>query len=256
MRASARIKALAVFALAAILATLAVGCGSDDGNAEAEKKPGTSTLPQGADQVSLDPDDFTTEITNPYWPMKPGSRWVYRETDKDTTKRVVVTVTDRTRRIANGVVARVVRDVVTEDGEPVEVTDDWYAQDSEGNIWYLGEDTAEYEHGKVASKEGSFEAGVDGAQAGVIMPARPRPGLRYRQEYYAGHAEDRAKVLSLDERASVPHGSFTGLLMTEDTTPLDPGLVERKYYARDVGPLLAVTVKGGAGREELLRFER
>jgi hypothetical protein len=106
------------------------------------------------------------------------------------------------------------------------------------------------------STEGSWEAGVDGAQPGILLPAEPKVGLAYRQEHYAGHAEDRARVLSLDESATVPYGSFTGLLMTEDTTPLDPGLVERKLYARDVGPVLALTVKGGSGREELLRFER
>jgi hypothetical protein len=122
--------------------------------------------------VNLDPADFTTKITNPYWPMKPGNRWVYRETDSEGIKqRVVVTVTDRTKEIANGVTARVVRDRVTEKGVPVEVTDDWYAQDKAGTIWYLGEATTEYEDGEPVSTSGSFEAGVDGAQAGVIMPA-------------------------------------------------------------------------------------
>ena len=119
-------------------------------------------------------------------------------------QRVVVTVTDRTKQIANGVEARVVHDVVTEDGEPVEVTDDWYAQDSDGNIWYLGEDTAEYENGKVVSTAGSFEAGVDGAQPGIALPADPEAGTTYRQEYYAGEAEDEGEIVSLDEQAEVP----------------------------------------------------
>src|SRR5918995_5360128 len=144
------------------------------------------------------PDSFSTKIDNPYWPMRPGSRWVYRETDSEGARqRVVVTVTDRTRLIANGVTARVVHDVVRRRGELVEVTDDWYAQDDAGNVWYLGEDTTEYEDGRPVSTEGSFEAGVDGAQAGGVMPARPRRGMRYRQEHYAGHAEDRARVVSL-----------------------------------------------------------
>ena len=147
-----------------------------------------------------------------------------------------MTVTHRTKLIANGVTARVVRDVVTEGGEPVEVTDDYYAQDRGGNVWYLGEDTAEYENGKVVSREGSFEAGVDGAQAGVVMPARPRPGLRYRQEYYAGHAEDRARVVSLREQAGVPFGHFRHVLMTREDNPLEPKALEFKFYARGVGP--------------------
>ena len=154
------------------------------------------------------PADFTTRIDNPWWPMRPGSRWVYRETDSEGARqRVVVTVTHRTRLIANGVTARVVHDVVTEDGKPVEVTDDWYAQDRSGNIWYLGEDTTEYEDGRPVSKEGSFEAGVDGARPGIIMPAHPRVGQRYREEYYRGHAEDRARIMSLRERAEVPSAS-------------------------------------------------
>jgi hypothetical protein len=175
-----------------------------------------------------------------------------------TRQKVVVTVLVRTKLIANGVRARVVRDVVTEDGEPVEITDDWYAQDRCGNVWYLGEDTAEYENGKVVSREGSFEAGVDGAQAGVIVPARPRPGLRYRQEHYAGHAEDRAEVFSLREQVEVPYGHFRRgrVLMTRDLNPLDPKILEYKFYVRGLGPVLAVGVSGGADREELVRYTR
>jgi hypothetical protein len=167
-----------------------------------------------------------------------------------------VTVTRRTKRIANGVEARVVHDVVTEDGKLVEVTDDWYAQDRAGNIWYLGEDTTEYENGRPVSKEGSFEAGVDGARPGIIMPAHPRVGMRYRQEYYRGHAEDRARVMSLRERAEVPFGFFGRTLMTRDENPLQPRGLEYKFYARGVGPVLAVSVSGGSDREELVRFRR
>ena len=150
------------------------------------------------------PAEFTTEIDNPYWPMAPGSRWVYRETDGEGgEQRVEVTVTEDTRTII-GIEARVVHDVVTEDGELVEDTYDWYAQDADGNIWYLGEDTKEYENGKVTTTAGSWEAGVDGAQPGVIVPADPQPGLTYRQEYLAGEAEDAATVLSLDEMVDGP----------------------------------------------------
>ena len=213
-------------------------------------------LPQGGEKATLDPADFTTRIDNPYWPMKPDMRWIYRETDPSGTRqRVVVTVTGRTKKIANGVTARVVHDRVTEGGKPVEVTDDWYAQDRAGNIWYLGEHTTEYENGRPTTTEGSFEAGVDGAQAGIIMPAKPRPGQRYRQEYYKGHAEDRAQIMSLKER-EVPFGHFGRALMTRDVNPLQPKILEYKFFARGIGPVLAVGVSGGSDREELVRFRR
>jgi hypothetical protein len=201
--------------------------------------------------VELDPADFTTEIDNPYWPMRPGSRWIYREGDQ----RVVVTVTSRTRDVM-GIEARVVHDVVTENGEVVEDTYDWYAQDGDGNVWYLGEATKEFENGEVVSTKGSWETGVDGAQAGILLPGDPKPGLKYRQEYLEGEAEDAAEVLSLDARARVPYGAFEHVLQTRDSTPLDPDVVEHKFYAKGVGPVLAKTVSGGSGREELVAFTR
>ena len=140
-----------------------------------------------------------------------------------------------TRKIANGITARVVRDTVTLDGEIIEDTLDWYAQDKDGTVWYLGEDTAEFEDGKITTREGSFEAGVDGAQAGVIMPASPEVGMAYRQEYYEGEAEDNGEVLALGQQASVPAGEYDDLLKTADTTPLEPDVLEHKYYAEVSG---------------------
>jgi hypothetical protein len=189
-------------------------------------------------------------VDNPYFPLPVGRQWVYRE----GAQRVEVTVTDRTKLIANGVVARVVRDEVTRKGVPVEVTDDYYAQDARGTVWYLGEDTTEYEHGKPVSKEGSFEAGVDGAQAGIIMPAHPRVGMRYRQELYRGHAEDKAEIVSLRERVRVPLGRYPRTLMTLETNPLEPDVLEAKFYARGVGVVLAVGLSGDTDREELIRL--
>ena len=219
--------------------------------------PAAARLPRGSEPVVLDPAAMSVHIDNPYWPMRPGTRWTYRETDPDGTRiRDVVTVTHRTRLVANGVTARVVHDVATEDGAPVEVTDDLYAQDRAGNVWYLGERTAEYEHGRVISREGSFEAGVDGAQAGVVVPAHPVPGLAYRQEWYAGHAEDQASVVSIDEQVAVPAGHYRRVLFTRETNPLEPRVVEYKCLARGVGPVLAIEISGGAGREELLRMHR
>ena len=247
-----------VAATACVLAAIAGGCGSEEERPQ-DPAPGARAagLPQSSEPVNLDPADFTTTIDNSYWPMRPGNRWVYRESDgRGPANRVVVTVTARTKRVAAGIVARVVHDRVTQAGRLVEDTQDWYAQDADGNVWYLGEDTKEYEDGKVSSRAGSWEAGVDGAQAGVIMPARPRVGMRYRQEYRAGEAEDRGQVLSLGERAKVPAGSFDRVLMTRDWTPLQPGTVEHKFYARGTGPVLALDVSGGSGREELVRFTR
>lgn len=241
--------------IALVMATVGVGITGCGANGD-EGAP-NAALPQSGEPVELYPAEFTTEIDNPYWPMQPGSRWVYRETDtKGTVQRVVVTVTDRTKRIANGVEARVVRDVVTEGGEAVEITDDWYAQDADGNVWYLGERTAEYEGGKVVTRAGSFEAGVDGAQPGIIMPADPQPGLEYRQEHYAGQAEDEAAIVTVgEEQVQVPAGRYTGVVMTRDTNPLEPKVQELKFYARDVGPVMAVGISGGApGFEELLSF--
>ena len=146
--------------------------------------------------------------------MAPGSRWVYRETDADgAAQQVEVTVTGETKEIL-GIPATVVHDLVTEDGQTVEDTLDWYAQDASGNLWYLGEDTKEYENGEVVSTEGSWEAGVDGAQPGIILPADPQVGMAYRQEYYAGQAEDAAEILSLDEHVEVPFGTFDDVLET------------------------------------------
>ena len=250
-------------AIAIALVLLTAGCNSNtNANADADRaQSGTGSgsqadLPQGSEPVKLDPADFTTRIDNPYWPMAPGDKWVYREIDSGTEQRVEVTVTNQTEQIANGIEARVVHDVVTEDGQLVEVTDDWYAQDKAGNVWYLGEDTAEYENGKVTTRSGSFEAGVDGAQAGIIMPAAPKDGMAYRQEYYKGEAEDKAEVLSTDEQVEVPFGYFQGALMTKDLVPLEPKVSEYKLYARDVGPVLTVKTSGGSGREELISFSQ
>jgi hypothetical protein len=227
------------------------GTGTGTGSAPASP-PSTAALPQAEEPVELDPADFSTVIDNTYWPMTPGTRWTYRETDGDGGElRVVVTVTSETKQIANGIEARVVRDSVFDGDQLVEDTFDWYAQDSAGTIWYLGEDTTEYENGKV-STGGSFEAGVDGALPGVAMPGDPSAGLAYRQEYLKGEAEDNGKVLSTEEMADVPAGHYDNALLTKDTSTIEPDVLEYKLYAPEVGPVLTLAVSGGAGREELL----
>jgi hypothetical protein len=242
--------------LAAACCVLLLGaCGDDNSDNGSTTKTGAGadqSLPQGSEPVKLDPADFTTEIDNPYWPISRGKRWVYTNREE----RIVVTRTTR-KKTVEGIDAVVLTDVVTSNngGDYVEVTEDWYAQDSKGNVWYLGEDTKEYEKGKIASTKGSWEHGVKGAYAGIIIPANPRPGLTYRQEYYKGEAEDEAKILRLDAKATVPAGSFVACLETEDTTPLEPDVAEHKFYARNVGPVLRTTAEGG-GREELISFTR
>ncbi len=218
---------------------------------------GFSELPQGDDPVDLDPADFTTKIDNPYFPLVPGTRSIYREIDeKGNHVKVVVIVTRETKEIANGITARVVRDTVTENGELIEDTFDWYAQDSEGNVWYMGENTAEFKNGKITTRAGSFEAGVDGALPGIIMPGDPQPGLAFRQEYYKGKAEDNGEILSTEEMADVPIGHFDNMLMTKDTITIEPNVLEYKLYARDVGMVLALGISGGGGREELVKTDK
>lgn len=197
--------------------------------------------------AGLDPVQFTTRIDNPFWPMTPGNRWVYRETDgRGEQQRVEVTVTRQTRTIL-GIQARVVRDVVVAHGRVQEATDDWYVQDRQGNIWHLGE----REHGKPGSRLGagdSWEAGVADAQPTIVVPGDPDPGTVYRQPRAA------LQVLSSASRAEVPFGLFDHLVITRESGPLEPRQVEHEFYARGVGPVLAVTVSGGSGREELVRF--
>jgi hypothetical protein len=212
--------------------------------------PQALRLPRGAERVRLDPSQFTSRIDNPWWPMATGNRWVFREGDQ----QVEVTVTKQTKKIM-GIDSRVVHDVVRVNGQVQEDTLDWYAQDAQRNIWYMGEDTKEYDGGQVVSTSGSWQAGVRGAQPGILLPANPQPGLAYRQEYLKGEAEDAAQVLSLDQRVKVPFGSFDQVLTTKDYTPLEPSVVEHKFYARGVGPVLAITVSGGSSREELISFE-
>jgi hypothetical protein len=203
--------------------------------------------------IALAGHGFTTKIDNPYLPMKPGSQRVYRETDAQGQRtRDVVRVTHRTKRVAAGIVGRVVRDTATQHGQVVEDTRDFYAQDAKGNVWYLGEATTTYEHGKPVSTEGSWEAGVDGAQAGIVMLAHPRVGRSYRQEHYAGHAEDAAKILSRNEQVDVPAGHYRHVLLTKEFTPLEPRGLEYKFYARGVGVVLALGISGDVDRAELL----
>lgn len=246
----------AMAGIAVLLPALA-GCGSSGGsNSSTATQSGKNTLPQTSEPSKLNPADFTTQIDNPYWPMPVGRQWhVHVSNPQGESLQEIITVEDRTKKIADGVTARVVHDVVYDKGKPSEITDDWYAQDRDGNIWYFGESTAEIHNGR-RDTSGSFEAGRNGADAGVVMPANPTVGLTYREEYYAGQAEDRAKVLALDQQVEAPAGHFTGALLIDDTSPIEPAVSEYKLYAKGVGPVVAVSVSGEAEREDLVSYTK
>jgi hypothetical protein len=244
---------LAVAAAGVLAAALVLGLG---GAANVGASSTDTGLPRGSDPVNLDPADFSANIDNRRWPMTVGSRWVYRVTDSSdgSKKRDVIKVTDRTKMIADGIEARVVSDIVTRHGKPIEVTKDWYAQDSDGNVWYFGEHTIEYKHGKPIDN-GSWEAGVDGALPGIALPAEPTVGMTYREEYSKGEAEDQSRVLALDAQAEVPAGHYTHVLMTEDFSPIEPKVSELKFYAKGSGQaVLAVDVSGGSDMEQLVKY--
>jgi hypothetical protein len=217
---------------------------------------GTAALPAAAaGRTTPGPAHFSTTIDNPFLPFLPGTRMVYRSTDAGETGREVVRVTTRTR-LVDGVRVRVVRDRAYAGGQLVEDTRDFYAQDRRGNVWYFGENTKTLENGTVASTKGSWLAGRNGADAGIVMEAHPKVGDTYSQEDAPGVAEDRAKVLSLDAAATVPYGSFTGLLKTKDFSPLEPAVVEHKFFLRGVGSVLEKEVRGGNERLALVKVVR
>lgn len=203
--------------------------------------------------VAVEPADFVTGIDNPWLPFTPGSNWVYESVGGDEIERIDVVVLQETREVM-GVTATVVRDTVTVDGELVEDTYDWYAQDTEGNVWYMGEETAEYENGEVISTAGAWEAGVDGALPGIVMLADPAVGDAYRQEFYPGEAEDMAEVVRVGVAEELADEAFEDLVVIEEWTPLEPDVIEEKSYSAGVGVVLEEVIEGGSGRIELVSF--
>jgi hypothetical protein len=246
--------------VAALLLGLVCGCGSP-GNAGSPRTSAAPASPSrrapihGAYSPRLDPSDFVRRVDNPFFPLLPGTAfhyWGVTENGK-TPQGDDEVVTSKTKKIL-GITATVVEDTVTSHGKPIERTLDWYAQDKDRNVWYLGEDTRELHHGRFVKMPDSWEAGVDGAQAGIIMPGHPSVGQAYRQEYYPGHALDQARVLGSGGRVTVQAGSYAHTLLTAETSPkLDPGVVERKYYAKGVGDVKEQTIKGNHERIELIR---
>lgn len=190
------------------------------------------------------PKSWVDEVTNPYFPLHPGTRFHYEgETDGTPTSDDMV-VTHRTRTIL-GVVCTVVNDKGYTKKRLTEETDDYYAQDADGNVWYFGEDTRELDkHGDVISTEGTWLSGVNGASPGIIMLAHPQVGDAYEQEHAAGVAEDHARVISLDETVTVPFGTFDQALFTQEWSPLEPGVLSGKYYVQGIGDVLEVSIQG------------
>jgi Ca2+-binding RTX toxin-like protein len=200
----------------------------------------------------INPADFVLVIDNPFFTLQPGTTFTTQSPDGSETITFVVT---RQTKVINGVTCVVVKDTAKVDGELVEKTSDYFAQDKYGNVWYFGEDTAEYENGKVVSTEGTWRAGVDGATPGFIMLASPQVGNEYDQENAIGVAEDHAKVLSLSKTADVPYGGFDNVLQTLETSPLDAGLSEKKHYVAGVGSVLTTDGKTGEVLEELVKID-
>lgn len=254
---TARTTAFVRTAAGLVLLASVAACGDD-----APSQEGASTTPApsapvidpgdgGAYSPELDPADFVAGIDNPYLPYVPGTRWVYEGESDGEVERIVVEVTDDTREVM-GITATVVRDTVYVDGEVVEDTFDWFAQDRAGNVWYLGEDTREFEDGVAVNAEGAWEAGIDGALPGIVMPAEPQVGDAYRQEYLEGEAEDMGEILEVAVVREIGLGRFDDVVVTRDWTPLEPEVVEEKWYAAGIGLIREVKTAGGHGTAELV----
>jgi len=260
-RVQYRIAAPAV-SIAALGALALAACGSSGGaTAKGAEASGSTALAKTANPApihgsyspQIDPAKFVSAIDNAYLPFKPGATLRYRGVAENgkTPQLDTETVTRQTKRII-GVKCTVVRDTVSSRGKPVERTFDWYAQDRQGNVWYFGEDASEFKHGHYVKASDSWEAGVNGAQPGIVMEAHPRKGDAYRQEYYPGHALDKGKVLGTAGPIKVPFRTFGTTLSTVETSGLEPGAAEKKYYAAGVGNVLERVVKGNHERFALV----
>jgi hypothetical protein len=227
-------------AAAALLGTAGAGMAAGS-NGTASASHGSHTIRSGAGPgwpKTLHPSDFVARVDNRWFPLAPGSRWHYRGREAHGRFTDNMRVLHRTKRIL-GVRTTVVHDVVLKHGKPREITNDWYAQDR---------------HGNVTSREGSFKAGRDGARVGVLFPGHPRVGQHARQEFFKGHAEDHFKVLDLDARVRTPFVSSRHAVETKEWTPLEPHVVDHKFYVRGVGDVREVAVKGPTERLRLISF--
>lgn len=253
----------------ALASVLALGCDSHNpvqpsALSAADPAPSVSvtspTAPAGTAAAEsalpeFDPGDFVRHVTNPLFPLPLGTRLIYRGTEDGKPEKVITYVT-RDHKTILGIPVVVVLDRVFLDGVLKEKTFDWYAQDEDGNVWYFGEDTKEFENGKVVSTAGSFEAGKDGARAGIIMRAHPKLGQTTPQEFAAGVAEDKGLVLDLDATATVPYGTFRHCLKQAEFTPLEPAALEHKFYCPGIGIVRERDVRGGSVNTALTNVYR
>jgi hypothetical protein len=234
---------------------LSAACTSSSSPRATTTSPATPSTPvpsPTAYQPEIDAANFTNMIDNPLFPLKPGTRFVYKGIRDGQSQTDIVEVTTQTKVIM-GVTCVAALDTATHGSRLLEKTIDWYAQDRDGNVWYFGEDTAEYnKKGEVSTREGSWQAGVDGAQPGIIMPAHPGVPVAYRQEFYAGHAEDMAWLINVSQPTKVPYGSFRDAVVTLEWTRLEPEVVSEKFYAPGVGLISEHDVAGGDERSQLV----
>ena len=204
-----------------------------------------SSAPSCPKPPALPPaSEFVGTITNGYLPLKPGTTWTYKGKLDGQSARDVFAATHVTKTIL-GVVTTVVHDQVFVKGELVEDTFDWFAQDSAGNIWYFGEDTKELESGQVVSTEGSWQAGVNNAKAGIFMPATPTVGQVFKQEDANKVAEDCFEILSLSASVKTPFVTSNQALLTEEFTALEPDVRDHKFYVLSIGLVRDEAVGGG-----------
>ena len=211
-----------------------------------------SSTPAARGAQTVEPGNFVRHVTNPWLPWKPGSVWVYRGVKDGQVQRDVVRVLRRTKTIL-GVRCTVVSDIATHDGTVLEKTEDWYAQDRSGRVWYFGEDTADYTGGTV-DRSGSWEAGVHGALPGIVMTAHPRVGDTHRQEYWRGHAEDQYWLVDLHQRVTVPFGTFGNAALTLEWSRLEPFVIDRKTYVEGIGVVREASAEGPHETANLVRF--
>ncbi|MFL5780713.1 MAG: hypothetical protein ACJ760_05315 [Thermoleophilaceae bacterium] len=245
-----------ITALALLTAAAApiAGCGSSPSQEPA--KPTKQARPAASPAPAFDPSRFVRQVDNPWFPLIPGSVYRYRGEKDGKPSTDVMTVTHRTRDVG-GVAATLVLDRLYERGRLAEDTSDFYGQDRDGNVWYLGEATRELDRsGRTTSTEGSWETGVHGAEPGIFMPAHPAVGQSFRQEYLKGQAEDHFAVVAFGQPVKVPGVHTTNALRTKEWTPVEPGVIDAKYYVRGIGTVLEQTVKGGNERNELVSFKR